>query len=297
MDTTNIKLSAIDPEAEKVVTPLLSGRITSGKFLKKGEILLPNLVARGLELGVASDVVVIGTNVDGSVNGASLIVSGIVETTVGPSGKYGYLHIDDARDLLRMGDLQVSEIAIRLKDMSKLTIVMQKLKNAFKDIKDEKGNPKLEVHPWKALSPFNNIAVMIDLMTVFIQIILITIVLISIMNVMLMAVYERTKEIGTIAAIGTQPGTIMSLFVTEGLLLGIFGALLGNVIGFLLVSIVRAAEMTISFGQSDNILLSPEVSFATILWTSVIVVIITLLGAVEPAYKASKLDPVEALRH
>jgi putative ABC transport system permease protein len=138
---------------------------------------------------------------------------------------------------------------------------------------------------------------MIDLMTVFIQIILITIVLISIMNVMLMAVYERTKEIGTIAAIGTQPGTIMSLFVTEGLLLGIFGALLGNVIGFLLVSIVRAAEMTISFGQSDNILLSPEVSFATILWTSVIVVIITLLGAVEPAYKASKLDPVEALRH
>ncbi len=50
---------------------------------------------------------------------------------------------------------------------------------------------------------------------------LIGIVLISIMNVMVMAVYERIREIGTIAAIGTQPGRILALFMTEGLLLGV----------------------------------------------------------------------------
>jgi len=96
-DTTNIKLSAIEPGNEKLVTPLLPGRITEGKFLEKGQILLPNLVARGLELGIGSEAVVIATNVDGSVNGTSLIVSGIVDTAVGPSGKYGYIPIDHPR--------------------------------------------------------------------------------------------------------------------------------------------------------------------------------------------------------
>ncbi|OGK06110.1 MAG: ABC transporter substrate-binding protein [Candidatus Riflebacteria bacterium GWC2_50_8] len=296
-DTTNIKLSAIEPGNEKLVTPLLPGRITQGKFLEKGQILLPNLVARGLDLGVASEVVVIATNVDGSVNGTSLIVSGIVETAVGPSGKYGYIHIDDARELLRMESLQVSEVAIRLKDAEKLTLVMNKLQTALKGITDDKGKPVFEVHPWKALSPFNNIANMIDLMTIFIQVILVTIVLISIMNVMLMAVYERTKEIGTIAAIGTPPSSIMSLFIFEGLFLGIAGAAVGNITGWVLVQAVKAAEMTISFGQSDNILLAPQISLSTMLATTFIVILVTLLGAIEPAYKASQLDPVEALRN
>ncbi|NCB40180.1 MAG: ABC transporter permease [Erysipelotrichia bacterium] len=296
-DTTNIKLSAIEPGHENLVTPLLSGRIIKGKFLEKGQILLPSLVARGLELAVASDVVVIATNVDGSVNGTSLVVSGIVETAVGPSGKYGYIHIDDARELLRMESLQVSEVAIRLKDAEKLTPVMKKLQIAFKDIVDDKGKPVFEVHSWKALSPFNNIANMIDLMTIFIQAILVTIVLISIMNVMLMAVYERTKEIGTIAAIGTMPSSIMGLFIFEGLFLGIAGAAVGNITGWVLVRAVKAAEMTISFGQNDNILLAPQISLTTMLATTFIVILVTLLGAIEPAYKASRLDPVEALRN
>lgn len=296
-DTTNIKLSAIDPDSEKIVTPLLNGRIKDGTFLSRGTILLPNLVARGLNLDVASEAVVIATNVDGSVNGMSLKVSGIVETTVGPSGKYGYIHIEDAVELLRMPEMHVSEVAVRLKSTNNLPGVIAELKKSLNEIKDDDGMPYFEIHPWKALTPFSNIANMIDLMTVFIQIILIAIVLISIMNVMLMAVYERTREIGTIAAIGTQPSSIMALFVIEGLLLGVTGTIAGTAVGAILVKAVWLIEPIISFGQDDNIPLTPEVSLEAVLVTSLIVIIITLLGVIEPAYKASKLNPVDALRN
>jgi len=89
----------------------------------------------------------------------------------------------------------------------------------------------------------------------------------------------------------------MSLFIFEGLFLGIAGAAVGNITGLILVYAVKAAEMTISFGQSDNILLAPQISLSTMLATTFIVILVTLLGAVEPAYKASQLDPVEALRN
>jgi putative ABC transport system permease protein len=76
-------------------------------------------------------------------------------------------------------------------------------------MKNKEGKPVLELHTWEALSPFANIAKMIDLMTLFIRIMLVAIVLVSVMNVMLMAVYERIREIGTLAAIGTPPRRIL----------------------------------------------------------------------------------------
>ena len=86
----------------------------------------------------------------------------------------------------------------------------------------------LEVHGWDQLSPFANIARMIDLLDLFIRVMLVGIVLISIMNVMMMAVYERIREIGTIAAIGTPPRRILGLFLAEGLLLGLIGTAIGT---------------------------------------------------------------------
>ena len=99
---------------------------------------------------------------------------------------------------------------------------------------NQKGKPAFEIHTWEKLSPFYNIVKMLDIMNIAIQIILISIVLISILNVMIMSVYERIKEIGTIAAMGTPPKTIVKLFLTEGLLLGILGAVLGgiNIFGY-----------------------------------------------------------------
>ena len=112
---------------------------------------------------------------------------------------------------------------------------------------NSQGKPVFEVHTWETLSPFYNIARMIDVMTFFIKLMLIAIVLISIMNVMIMAVYERIREIGTIAAIGTLPGKILSMFVIEGFCLGIAGAVIGNIVGVTIIIIYHLTKSNMYF--------------------------------------------------
>jgi putative ABC transport system permease protein len=138
---------------------------------------------------------------------------------------------------------------------------------------------------------------MIDMMTLFIKIMLIAIVLISIMNVMIMAVYERIREIGTIAAIGTLPGKILSMFVIEGFSLGVLGAVVGNVVGLVIVYILDLAKITFNFGRETGLVLSPTLQASDILVVSVIVIIVAVLGSLQPALKASKMEPITALRH
>jgi putative ABC transport system permease protein len=138
---------------------------------------------------------------------------------------------------------------------------------------------------------------MIDIMTIFIKIMLIAVVLISVMNVMIMAVYERIREIGTIAAIGTMPGKILSMFVIEGFLLGIIGAVVGNIIGAGIISLLRIVKITFDFGRQTGLVLSPSVSIQDIAIISFIVILVAVLGSLQPAFKASRMEPIKALRH
>ena len=147
------------------------------------------------------------------------------------------------------------------------------------------------------LSPFYNIARMIDIMTFFIKLTLIAIVLISIMNVMIMAVYERIREIGTIAAIGTMPKKILSMFVFEGFSLGVFGALVGNVIGVVIIYVLTISRITFNFGRQKGLILSPTINITDIVIISVIVIAVSVIASLQPAFKASRMEPIKALRH
>jgi len=119
-ETTSLRVNGIDPKAEAAVLPLLAGRQLDGErggpLLKRGEILVPVLVSRGLQVKAGDTVVLVATNKDGSVNGKTFVIRGSLESATGPGGRDGYIHIDDARELLRMSEPEVSEIAVRLKD-------------------------------------------------------------------------------------------------------------------------------------------------------------------------------------
>ena len=102
-ETTNIRINGVDPEAEVETSPLLLPRLVTGErtaaSLGRGKILVPELLARGLGVKIGDTVVVVATNRDGSVNGKTFAISGVVSSATGPGGRDCYIHIDDARDL------------------------------------------------------------------------------------------------------------------------------------------------------------------------------------------------------
>ena len=298
VETTNIRLNGVSPDQEFKTVPLLPSRIIRGqKTLNKGEILLPDLLARGMKVNIGDTVVIVATNKDGSVNGKQFRVSGVLESVSGPGGRDGYIHIEDAKEVLRMEEMEISEVAIRIKDFSRLNAFSEKLEGLLSGELNKEGKPIFEVHTWEKLSPFYNIARMIDMMSFFIKLMLIAVVLVSIMNVMIMAVYERIREIGTIAAIGTLPGKILSMFLVEGFCLGAMGAVAGNILGIIILLIINRFGITFDFGMQKGLVLHATVAPSDVVMISVIVIFISVIASLQPAFKASRMEPIKALRH
>ena len=298
VESTNIRLNGVYPEREFKTVPLLPTRVKMGrKTLNRGEIMVPELLARGMGVKVGDPVVIVATNQDGSVNGKQFTVSGVLESATGPGGRDGYIHIEDAMEVLRMGAMEVSEVAVRLKDFGEVDSFTRKLEVLLAKQVSQKGTPIFEVHPWEKLTPFYNIARMIDVMSIFVKIMLVAVVLISIMNVMIMAVYERVREIGTIAAIGTLPGKILSMFTIEGFCLGVIGVLIGDILGLVIILILNFAGITFDFGQQKGLILHATIAPKDVFMISGIVILVSVIASLQPAFKASRMEPIKALRH
>ena len=308
--TTGIRLTAVAPEKESRVCPALPGRIKQGdanpaSFVKPGSVVLPLTIAAGLNLKIGDDVVLVATNKEGSVNGITFKLSGVSENIMGPQGKDGYIHLDDARSLLRIEDGEITEIAVKLRDFKRLGKAYPALKKSIAALPGAKGEAGseakpgkggFETHSWEELSPFSSIAKIVALLILVMRLVLVFIVLVSILNVMMMSVYERIGEIGTIASIGTPPSKILALFLVEGLSLGLFSGLLGGLAGAGILLLLQAVKLKFTFGAMD-LVLAPAVPLAEMLLSLAVVVIISTLASLQPALKASRMEPVEALRH
>jgi len=300
--TTNVRLTGVQPAREFSTCPVLTDRFKNvpdsvKDILKPGEIIIPENLAKGMNLKPGSEVVLVATNQDGSVNGISLKVAGIVEGLVGPGGRDGYIHIDDAYTLLRIKGREINEFAVRIRDFDDIEAVQKKFETELSQFLNKKGMPSYELHGWASLTPFSNIANMVDILIITIKIVLVSIVLISILNVMMMSVYERVSEIGTISAIGTVPSRILGLFVAEGFSLGLISTVAGNILGVLALYIVNISKIHFAFGRMNDLLLVTSVTAGELVTVSVLVLILTVAASLQPAFKASKMEPIDALRH
>ncbi|HYX92048.1 MAG TPA: FtsX-like permease family protein, partial [Myxococcaceae bacterium] len=158
--------------------------------------------------------------------------------------------------------------------------------------------PDYEVHTWRQIQLFYSDIIRVQRFLIgLISFVLYAIVLTGIANTMLMSVYERVREIGTLLAVGLRRRQILALFLIEAAVLGVVGAALGALAGRGLVMLLawKGIHLNVGGGAIDT-LLRPQVEPAYVAVVSALAVVGAVLSAAYPARKASQMNPVDALR-
>lgn len=250
---------------------------------------------KALGAKVGDYLTILTTTPEGVINAVDFKVVGITQT-----GSQDYdsvfvkLPIETVQNLLNT--TAVEKIIVFLKDTKDVDKVASLLAEAI-----NKNKMDLELKKWSELAEFywKVVGVYNGIFNV-VKVIIGVIALFSIANTITMSVYERVREIGTMRAIGTTRSRIITLFITEGALVGIFGGLLGIFVGILVAHIINISggiyispPPGMSRGYVSLILIVPKV----VIYAFSSIVVVAILSSIYPAYKASRLKIVEALQH
>jgi putative ABC transport system permease protein len=191
----------------------------------------------------------------------------------------------------------VTEVPIFLKQIGSEAAVMTALQNQL---------PNYEIDSWQTLK--GDLKETLDAKfayTSFFGIVVIIIASIGILNLMLMAVFERTREMGVLAALGMKGRQVMGLFLLEGSLIGAVGAVIGCAIGFLLIALMGSAgldfsKMTTGMGEVGVLMsgkIYPTITAVDLVTRAILVVVIAAIASLYPAWQASRKEPSKALHH
>jgi len=295
----------IDPLADPDVFDL-NNSLLEGRFLapQKEEMLIGVDLARtfNVELG---DILTLETVMaDSARNAIDLEVAGIFETgnPIVDNGTV-FIPLDVAQELLNLGD-QVTEIAAKLDRLEQLSQAAKQMSAVL-----AKLGLNDKVFRWDQIAgDFLEISKMKVKFMALISLIMIVIATFGITNTMLMATMERTREIGMMAALGMKQRNIMFLFIIESGIIGLLGSLLGCILGAALSLYIEIVGIDYSsMGESFKDLAATtypitgayyaDLRWEVLVWTFIFGVIVSMLAGVWAAWRASRLEPTDALRY
>ncbi len=162
------------------------------------------------------------------------------------------------------------------------------------------GAQGFEIARWNRLSDFYEKAVdLYDRQFGVLRLIILLMVLLSVANSVNMSIFERTREFGTIVALGTPPATVFRAVLTESVIIGLIGACLGIAIGSLLALAISAIGIPMPPPPNANLGYTAEIRLppGQVLSAGLIGFVATVLAAIRPARRVARLDIVEALHH
>lgn len=230
-----------------------------------------------------------------------------------------YMHHDSVRELYELDSSATGAIMVYLQDPKKSEEVAVALRKAivaggypvmdrvptafwrkFETVRREDWvGQKIDITTWIDEMEFIRYTLQtLDTLIVVLVAILLVIIIVGVMNALWIAIRERTKEIGTLRAIGMQRGSILGMFMTEVAVLAVSATLTGALVGGLLCAGLNAADIVVPkafqvFLMSETMVLLVDVP--TAVKSLVVIAVVTTLGALFPAWQATKLQPVTAM--
>jgi putative ABC transport system permease protein len=291
-NTLSFIAKGIDPTLDPSLRYLI---IVQGKRLdaddQKG-ILMGAGLAANLGVTVGDKVVLLAGTRTGGMNAVEATIRGLASTSMKAyDDTMLRIPIRMARQLLRVSGAQVWVASLQDTDMTE---------SVLKRLQFEPSLKPYEITPWTKLADFYNKTV--ELLTQqisVVRLIIATIIVLSISNTMTMSVMERTVEIGTAMALGVRARRILILFLLEGVLLGAIGGIGGIMFGYLSATVISWIGIAMppspgmSRGFTAAIIITPRIIWEALL----LAVATTLIASIYPAWRASRLVIVDALRH
>jgi putative ABC transport system permease protein len=270
-------------------------QILAGQNLSDNDpsgIVIGHGLARNLGVNVGDQVVLLATTESRGINAVEVTVRGLFSTVTKSYDDTALrMPIETARRLLRTRGSHVWMVL--LNDTANTDAMLAKWRR-------ELQNQDIEVVPWYELADFYNQTVTLFTKQIEgVRLILAIIILLSITNTMTTSVMERTGEIGTSMALGVKRRRILRLFVSEGFLIGCLGSVAGLLLGLLSAHLISSIGIPMppppgmARGYTGQILVTQEIALESLL----LGVATALAASLYPAWRASRLQVVDALRH
>jgi len=295
--TFPVAIVGLEPGREATVG-LLASNIAAGRYLTAedgDELLVGKALANQLDVSVGDRVTLIGRATHEQMRRRTMTIVGVYDLGIEEVEKgMVYISLAEAQALYDLRE-QATEVNVALQSMGQEEQVVAALRETL---------PGYEVDPWYVTDPTTKQTMEMEkgIMSLF-GLVILLIAGVGILNLLLMAVFERTREIGILAAMGMKRWETMVLFLLEGTFIGVLGAAAGCLVGGLInmyfgqVGLPWAAaeysELTALMG--DRIYF--DAGIGLLVNRGLTVIIIAALAALYPAWQASRREPAEALHY
>jgi len=294
-ESRGVTLLGINPLKEKAIS-FVAKDMADGRFLEGGTdsgIIIGRKLADTLETGIGRRIVMMSQDPENNIADRGFRVVGLFESKIKSlEESFVFTRIDTAQKMLRIGD-QIHEIAIMGTGFRDIEPLYEKISKA--------AGSELSVLPWYELDSY--LGSMLSVMDGFVLVWIIVVFLalsFGLVNTLVMAVFERVREIGLMLALGMKPILILGQIIVESLMLLLLGLLIGNVLAWLSVvplqdgiDISIVAEGMEWFGASA--VLYPQLSLNDVIMANVIVIVLGIVASLSPAWRASRYQPIEAI--
>ena len=272
--------------------------VEAGRWLADRDeraVVLGSGLAKALGARAGDSLTLLATGADGTLNAVDAEVAGIVHLPI--------KELDDR--WLASGLTLADELLGAEGRVSRFAVILARPRDAAAagrriEARLREGGFAVEARPWQALAPFyRQVRVLYLGIFGFMGIVLVVVVLLATANTMMMAAAERTREIGTLRAIGTRPSLVRGLFLREGILLAVAGSVLGALLSLLVRTVLNHSGLTLPPPPGGTSGMPLHVQAYPIAYAAgAVAMLLTLtLAAWLPARRASRVPIVEALTH